>query len=409
MLYKNVKPLPPRDAPEDSTDVAALRALAGMSCDVCDMPLSREDKTNAWNRTTPFTAYTCCGNAYCPFCGANARLRCEHLLASQTGGQWRIAHLPDLSDVSMPHPPPVSPEHMLDYKTTQKRAAFGAAYPLLSPLYGRGLEGKGETKRIGGELIAEKLLAWENKQVVATGKKNGGNNMLYFAQDVRARTADLDDTLRRAFPEGVTKLFALPQPALQYRLCVAQYAPGKQARSLLSSADGKRVYVLWDRGGTVFDVSAPDREPVFVRNIPAPKNEAEFVSASLAEDESFLDAVVTRTDRSGPSAKYSESIPLAPEKADRHKGERGKPRGGDEYSYESSLHGGKTVLQENGRSVRFYRSAATVNERGRPWLTISLRSLLMAAPLNTDGDTFALAAGGYLSLWRVPESAIPQS
>ena len=59
-------------------------------------------------------------------------------VAAQSEGQWRIAHLPDLSDVPVPHPPPVSPEHMLDYKTAQKRAVFGAVPPLLSPMYGRG-------------------------------------------------------------------------------------------------------------------------------------------------------------------------------------------------------------------------------------------------------------------------------
>ncbi|MBC7809295.1 MAG: hypothetical protein H7145_24435 [Akkermansiaceae bacterium] len=407
MLYKNVKALPPRDAYDPSEGAEVLRAIAGMSCDACDMPLPREDRMGAWNRAIPFTAYTCCGNAYCPFCGANARQRCEHLLAAQSSGQWRIAHLPDLSDVPVLHPPPVSPEHMLDHKTTQKRAAFGGAYPLLAPLYGRGLEGKGTSGRIRGELIVEKLLTWDNKQIVASGGKNSGKNTFYFAQDPRARTAHLDDTLRRALPGGFTELFALPQPALQYRLSVAQYAPGKPARALLVSPDGARVHILWDRGGAVFDVSVPEREPVFLRDIPAPQHGAQYLSACLADSERFLEASVENV--GVRSAPYIEIVPLVPEPGDPNSEPCGTRRGGTEYGYESSLHGGRTVLQENGRSVRFYKAAANSNERGRPWLTISLRSLLMAMPLRPGGDTFALAAGGYLSLWRVPGSAIPEA
>jgi hypothetical protein len=149
----------------------------------------------------------------------------------------------------------------------------------------------------------------------------------------------------------------------------------------------------------------PEREPVFLRDIPAPKDGAQYLSGCLADSERFLEAIVQSA--SGNNTPHSEIVPLTDESVDPNRDRCGTRRKKTEYNYESSLHGGRTVLQENGRSVRFYKAAANTRERGRPWLTISLRSLLMAVPLREGSDTFALAAGGYLSLWRVPESAIP--
>lgn len=416
MLYKNTTILTKRasGSGENAVDSAALRALAGLFCSVCDQPLSSKDKKGQWGYVEKNSAYTCCGKAHCPFCGAPAKEKCSHLVAYRASGDWKIAGLPDVAGNSLPTLPPMDREHLLDYSDAQKKNAFGEGYKLLDELYAPGLRHQ-RSEAIGGAEIVSALLRPDNHQAVTTA--SGIENLYYFSQNAERCTARLQQALLQDFPCGFDRLLRQTPAGSEYivsALVVPVIDSETVVKAVALAPCGKRLALLTQQQGEIWDISG--ETPVSVSEFLAADgkaNELAYHAVRYSPDGKQIltkrsseyygyGSVARRTEiRSAEDGSLIQSLG-EPGNTRAETGEDGGPSQNDRDLF---LHDGETLLTVRGRCLRLYR-LDRLTKNARPDQTILLRSVVSDLSVSQDGETFATATGQHVVLWRIPRSAV---
>ncbi|MBC8135030.1 MAG: hypothetical protein H8F28_03980 [Fibrella sp.] len=418
MLYKNTTLLTKRASGSgaNAADEATLRALAGLFCSVCDQPLSTKDKKGQWGYTEKHSAYTCCGKAHCPFCGAPTREKCAHLVAYRASGDWKIAGLPDVADKSLPILPPLDTEHLLDYSEPQKKAAFGEGYKLLDEIYEPGLR-RQHGEAIGGEKIVSALLRPDHQESITTASHI--ENLYYFSQNPAPGMARMEQALVHDFPGGFDRLAAQIPPGADYIVSafrVQAIDSDVTVNAVALSPDGTRLTVLTQQSGEIWDLAGETPVPV-----------GEFEAGDTRIHDLMYHAVryslngkqilAKRTSEYGygSSGGHRTEIRSAEDGTLLHslgepgnaRAETGESGGVNRNDREAFLHGGDTLLTVRGRCLRLYRmDRLGSNKNAKPDQTILLRSVIGDLTVSSDGETFATAASQHVVLWRIPRQAI---
>ena len=400
MFYQNLQPVIGRDDSEsaDTADEAAFLALAGMTCSVCDRPLSAHERGARDNASRGFT---CCGRAHCPYCGAAGSDKCRHLAGYESKNEWRVAGLPEsLRFVTIPEPPPVSREYLLDYSEAQKQRAFGDAYPLFPYLYGDGWL-KREHDAFSGKVILDTLLEPANCQYATGGR-------YYFDPNVPLLVARMERALFEYLPNGFAQLLA--EPAADAAFVEGIIAAGDclviytdtAVHGAAFSPDGSRLAIIGDCAGAIwrFDGSEGNAatletsfacedgrtDPLVNRDVLfSPDGERLLIRRARKARKG--ENVEVRCACTGALAGLVTAVGAAPAEGE---------GGGVAF-----LHDGASVAIARGRGVTVHPAAdVTLGRASRE------RRFALRAPLThfaaASGDRFATATGQYVVVWRVP-------
>lgn len=408
MLHKNVLPLPKRITIKNTSDCdtveqAALNALSGLFCSVCDAPLCREDRMiNGSAR--PHTAYVCCKTAHCPFCGTSGKQRCEHLAAYRTSGDWRIAGLPDLAGHPVPEAIPLTTETLQEYSDEQKQEAFGQAFQLLFSLYGPGLRRNKEAE-LGGRLLIDALVPAENKQHPGDGTE------YYFCRNVTGSAESVRLGLTDGLTNGFSRLQSFTPPGA--RFAIGTLMMKTEIRAVAFAPCGTRFVVCdldsceirrINNGDMVLHTgwTNPAQGRLYHRATFTPSGK----KVVLLDGHPYFETDYTTEFRDahtgdrilGIEQSHMNRIHRLPEELDEN-------REIFDTTRETFLHNGATYMTVRGRCIRFYDVASTTGDI-EPLLTITLRLPVAHFAVSPDGETFVTAAGQFMTLWQVTREAL---
>lgn len=419
MLYKNTAGMTKRTGSSgESEDIATLRALTGLFCVVCDQPLSTKDKKGQWSHVEKHSAYTCCGKAHCPFCGAPAKEKCRHLVAYRASGDWKIAGLPDVGGNAFPTLPPLDAAHLLDYSDAQKKVAFGEAYKLLDEIYAPGMRHqRGEA--IGGAELVNAILCPDNHQTITT--VSGIENQYYFSQCPDLGTARLRQALLQDFPGGFDRLLRQVPPGSRYvvsTIAVPVIDSETVVKAVALSPCGKRLVLLTQQSGEIWDISGANPVPVCeFTSADGKTNELSYHVARYSPDGKQLLAIRSSEYHGYGSSSRRTEVRSAVDGTLLHslgesgdsRSETGEESGAPQNDRDLFLHGGETLLTVRGRCLRLYNLIHNSTQRtknARPDHTILLRSVVADIAVSSDGETFATATGRHVVLWRIPRTSL---
>lgn len=411
MLYKNTKPLEKKKtiATGDAMDMAALRVLAGMCCSECDKPLSSVDHKGQWGYVHKHSAYTCCGQAHCPYCGASGKEKCAHLVAYRTSGNWRIFGLPDVADMLFPQAEPLSPTAIMGHTTEQKQKAFGAAFPLLEKLYSPRWYGQ-TYENISAELIVNHLIKPNNKQEIPTTA-----NLYYFSEATDGIAERLQQALCEDLPEAFPRLKAMPIANAEYLVKAFELPINEEdkqssrASFIDFSSCGKYLIVLNALTGQVWDMT--ETEPKLLASFSAlerrsnPHHAYQCARFSKTGDQIELF-------RANPNDRYgwengeweTRSVHTGAFLDTELLSKSSKTSWQDllaSRNQTTDLHGGRLCLTTRTATIRIYRRNEKGRKAGKP-LLIPLRHTIKHMAVSPDQETFATTSDRFVCIWRIP-------
>lgn len=382
-----------------TTAAEALFALSGMACSDCGKPLDIRNKK-----------YSCCRRAHCPYCGKPHTERCIHRVAHREYGRWRIPGV--IGEDAQPPLCPLEKGLLLDYSDAQKRAAFGAAEPMLFDIYGPGFLALVRKDALVLSLI-HKVMRCESIQEVHGYDRY---NHYCFSRDPKAAKERARQALRD-LRQGFDNLRGIVPHAARYLLHTLDTGTSqwRGLNNIVFSPDGSQVLACshsvarlfavetgalvhcWDQGkGSIHSaVFSPGGERVAISTVISSSRGWDHRERTIGEG--FVQVWDTRT---GNPLSRMEGAPAGGDPLD-----SGSPS-------EGFLHGGRLFVLARERFVRLVDlepSTGKMRPRGgiRELAVLPHREDIRQTAFSPDGVTFATSQKDYVLLWRIPTLATP--